>query len=294
MTHPFLHEESSPQHWTAIEWRPFIHDAVIDGRHLRFVDYGSGPALVLLHGMGASWQWWLENIPALAHRHRVIAVDLPGFGRSDPLPKPAEITTHARTVTELLGQLGVRSATITGHSMGGLVALAMAKADPCLVQNLVLVGAGGVPMTERRLQIILAMLRVFSAGLRLTFVRRALATEGWLRQMALRPAFHDPAVLSPELAAVTMPLLNAPGFVDAVAASGRAVRESVPEDITCPVLLLWGEYDRMAPVHCAEDMHRRLSDSELVIIPGSGHTPAVERPDQFNEAVLNFTASHRN
>ncbi|MUL65970.1 hypothetical protein BOO86_15950 [Mycobacterium sp. CBMA 234] len=294
MTLPLPQEDSPLPHWTKIEWRPFVHDAVIDGRHLRFVDCGSGPALVLLHGMGASWQWWLENLPALARQHRVIALDLPGFGKSDPLPKPAEITTHASTVTTLLSQLDVRSATITGHSMGGLVALAMAKADPHLVHNLVLVGAGGVPMTERRLQIILGLLRVFSAGLRLNFIRRALAKERWLRQLALRPAFHDPAVLSPELAEVTMPLLNAPGFVDAVAASGRAVRESVPEEITCPVLLLWGEYDRMAPVHCAEDMHRRLADSELVIIPGSGHTPAVERPEQFNDAVLKFTAAHQN
>jgi len=116
MTHPLPQEDSPPPHWTAIEWKPFVHDVVIDGRHLRFVDYGLGPSLVLLHGMGASWQWWLENIP-------------------EPLPKPAKITTQAGTVITLLNQLGVRSATITGHSMGGLVALATAKAEPHFVAS---------------------------------------------------------------------------------------------------------------------------------------------------------------
>jgi pimeloyl-ACP methyl ester carboxylesterase len=258
---------------------------------IRYVDYGLGPALVLLHGMGASWQWWLESIPSLGQHHRVIAVDLPGFGSSEPLPPPAEMSTHAHTIGDLLGQLDVRSATVAGHSMGGLIALEMATAHRELVRNLVLVGAGGVPMTERRLRIVLVMLRFFCAILRLSFFRRALATKPRIRRLFLRVAFRDPGVVSPELATQVMPPLNAPGFVDAVAASGRAVRRSVPEKISCPVLLVWGQHDVLSPVHCAEDMHERLPDSELVILSGVGHTPAIECPKRFNDAVLAFTAT---
>src|SRR5262249_33202969 len=148
-------------HWTGIDWRPFVKNVLVNDMRIRYLDYGSGPPLVLLHGMAASWQWWLENIPTLAARHRIIAVDLPGFGHSEPLAPPAEMASHARTVIDLLCQLDVRSATIVGHSMGGLVALAMATADRKLVRDLVLVGAGGVPMTERRLTITLVLLRVF-------------------------------------------------------------------------------------------------------------------------------------
>ena len=291
MTQPLFGEVAPAPRWVDIDWGPFTRNRLVNERRIRYVDYGSGPALVLLHGMGASWQWWLENIPTLSRYHRVIAVDLPGFGNSEPLPPPAEMSAHAHTIGELLGQLGVRSATVAGHSMGGLVALEMATANRELVRNLVLVGAGGVPMTERHLRIVLVMLRFFCVILRLRFVRRVLATKPSVRRVMLRAAFRDPDVMSAELAAQTMPLLNAPGFIDAVAASGRAVRACVPEKICCPVLLVWGEHDRLSPVHCARDMHERLPDSELVVLGSAGHTVPIERPEQFNDAVLAFTAT---
>ncbi|HYB82117.1 MAG TPA: alpha/beta hydrolase [Mycobacterium sp.] len=84
-----------------------------------------------------------------------------------------------------------------------------------------------------------------------------------------------------------------PGFVDSVAASGRAVRAIAPESIACPVLMVWAEHDAMAPLSCARDMNGRLLDSELAVIGGVGHTPMIESPDEFNRAVLSFTASRR-
>jgi len=291
VTAPLSNEPASVLHWTDIDWDPFIKNCLVDGIRVRYVDYGAGPPLVLLHGMAASWQWWLENIPKLAQHHRIIAVDLPGFGHSERLPSPAEMSIHARTVIDLLGQADVRSATVVGHSMGGLVGLEMAIADRQLVRDLVLVGAGGVPMSERRLAIILVVLRLFCLILGLRFVRRVLATKPWLRRIVLRGGFRDPGAVSPRLAAEIMPLFNGPGFVDAVAAAGRAVRRTVPESITCPVLLVWGEHDMMAPLRCAQDMHRRLPNSELVVIHGAGHTPMIEDPGRFNDAVLTFTTA---
>lgn len=279
------------RHWTETDWEPFIRDRVVNRLRMRYLDYGAGPALVLLHGMGASWQWWLENIPALATRHRVIAIDLPGFGHSEPLAAPAAMSTHADMVVDLLDQLNIRTATIAGHSMGGLIAIQIASTNRQLTQRLVLVDAGGVPMTERHLRMVLVMLRVFAAVLRRRFIRNMLATKPLVRQYALRAAFRDPAVLSPQLAAQIMPLLSAPGFVDAVAAAGRAVRETVPEAIMCPVLLVWGEDDPLAPLHCAEDMQAHLADSTLVAFSACGHTPQIEEPDGFNRAVLEFTAA---
>jgi pimeloyl-ACP methyl ester carboxylesterase len=277
-------------HWTEIDWEPFIGERRIDGRRMRYVDYGSGPALVLMHGMGASWQWWLENIPTLGEHHRVIAVDLPGFGDSEPLPAPAEMSTRAEAVNDLLEQLGVRSATIIGHSMGGLVALALATQHRELVRDVILVDAGGAPMTERRLKVILVVVRFSAALMGLRSVRNALATRRWVRRLMLWAAFRDPRAMSPELAGAAMPLLCASGVVEAVAASGRAVRSTVPEQIRCPVLLVWGEHDVMTPARNARDMHARLPDSQLLIFEGVGHTPPIERPDRFNEAVLAFTA----
>ena len=280
--------EAHVPHWTDIDWGPSIADRLINDLQVRYLDYGSGPAVVLLHGMAASWQWWLENIPTLAQHHRIIAVDLPGFGQSEPLPAPAEMATHARTVLDLLAQLDIESATVSGHSMGGLVAMEMFVADTRRVRNLILVDSGGVPMSERRLAVVLMLLRICAAILRRRFIRRAMATKPWVRRLGLRAAFNDPRVMSPELAAKTMPLFGGPGFVDAVAAAGRAVRATVPEAITCPVLLMWGEHDVLAPPWCAKQMHDRLPDSELVIIAGAGHTPMVEFPDQFHDLALRF------
>jgi pimeloyl-ACP methyl ester carboxylesterase len=127
--------------------------------------------------------------------------------------------------------------------------------------------------------------------LRRRFVRRALATKLWARRLALRAAFRDPRVMSPELAAETMPIFGGPGSVDAVAAAGRAVHATVPESITRPVLLVWGERDVIAPPWCAHQMHDRLPDSELAVFAGAGHTPMIEFPDQFNDLVLRFIAA---
>jgi len=132
------------------------------------------------------------------------------------------------------------------------------------------------------------VLRACSAVLRRPFIRRALATKPWVRRVALGAAFRDPRAMSPELAAKTMPLFGGRGFVDAVTAAGRAVQAMVPEAITCPVLLVWGERDVIAPAHCAEDMRDRLPDCELVVFAGAGHTPMIEFPDKFNDVALKF------
>src|ERR1700741_2212999 len=174
-------QEAHVPHWTDIDGGPSIANRVINDLRVRYLDYGSGPAVVLLHGMAASWQWWLENIPTLAQHHRGIAVDLPGFGQSEPLPAPAEMTTHARTVLDLLAQLDIESATVSGHSMGGLVAIEMFVADPRRVQNLIRVDSGGVPMPERRLAVVLVLLRICAGILRGRFIRRAMATKPWVR-----------------------------------------------------------------------------------------------------------------
>ena len=283
-------DEPHVEHWTSVDWAPWVKNRLVDERRIRYLDYGSGPTLVLLHGMASSWQWWLENIPTLGRRHRIIAVDLPGCGNSEQLPPPAEMSHYAHTVLGLLDHLGIRSATVAGHSMGGLVAIAMSQVAPQQVKKLILVDAGGAPMTERRLAATLVLLRMCAAVMQRGFVRRGLATSARLRRIALRGAFFDPDRLSPALAAQTMPLFAGPGFIDSVAAAGRAVRSTEPESIRCPVLLVWGERDMVAPVRGARDMDARLADSELVVLPNVGHSPMVESPDTFNELVLAFTA----
>lgn len=271
----------SGDHWTTRDWAEDERDFEYRGGRLRYLDYGAGPPVVLLHGMACCWQWWLECVPELAQSHRVVAVDAPGFGASDPLPGTTTIADHADAVAALLEDLGVSRATVVGHSMGGLTATSLASKDPGLVARLVLVDAGGVPMSERRLRSVLSVLRFAHRTFTRDSVLRLLATSRTARRVLLRGALADPDTMSDELAAVVVPRLNAPGFGDAIAASAAAVRASRPELISVPTSLIWGERDVFAPVSTAQDMLRRLPDGHLEVLAGVGHSPMVEAPREF-------------
>jgi pimeloyl-ACP methyl ester carboxylesterase len=276
-------------HWTHIDWAPHIHDQWIDGRRVRYVDYGDGPPLLLLHGLGCAWQWWLECLPTLAVHHRVIAIDLPGFGHSDPLPAPGEMSVHAEVMHALADALELDTVFVAGHSMGGLVTLAMAEARPDRVRRVILANGAGVPMGGARLSAVIGVIKASHALLGREGVRRALARRPRARRLLGRAVTSNPDALSPELASIVVPLMAAPGFIDAVIAAGAAVRTTQPEAVGCPVLLLWGDRDPIIPLSTAHEMERRLPDPRLVVLHGAGHTPMVETPAKFTEKLLAFT-----
>lgn len=273
-------------HWTARDWAAEVRVHRDEGRRLEYLDHGTGSPVVLLHGLGCCWQWWLECLPALAAHHRVIAVDLPGFGASDPLPTGSGMPVYADAVAGLLRRLGLGDVTLVGHSMGGLVAMDVALHHPELVRKLVLVGSGGAPMSERRLRSVLTVLRIAHATLARPGVTRLLVERRAARRILLRGAMRDPGVMSDELAAVVLPRLDAPAFLDAVAASAAAVRACRPESLVLPTALVWGEHDLFAPLHTAEELLERLPAGRLVVLPGLGHSPMVEAPHLFAEVLL--------
>jgi pimeloyl-ACP methyl ester carboxylesterase len=256
---------------------------------VRYLDAGTGPVLLLIHGLGGAWQWWLEALPALIEQRRVVAVDLPGFGHSDALPPPADMATHAEVMAALCERLALEGVAVVGHSMGGLVSLELARTRPDLVDRVIMVNAGGVPMTEARLSLVIGFINASHKLLSREGVRRALARRPRARRLIARAATGRPDAFSGPLAAEVVPLMAAPGFVDAVLAAGRAVRDTEPEAVTQPVLLLWGDQDPIVPVHAAREMERRLQHPRLVLIEGSGHSPMVDQPALFVRHVLEFT-----
>jgi pimeloyl-ACP methyl ester carboxylesterase len=279
-----------PSSWTGIDWSEHVHDSVIDGRRVRYADLGSGTAIVLVHGLGGSWQTWLKNIPALAAEHRVIAVDLPGFGASDVLPAPAAMETHAHIIATLLTELGVPSATIIGHSMGGLVAMQLIDARPDLVDALVMANAGGIALGPLRLQLIVGGFKLFHLAFARTGVLRALSSRARLRRLVFAGFMGNAAEMSGPFAVEVVPLIFTEGFIGAVVAASKVAGLPVKtDDITCPVLLVWGVKDRILPVAEARILCATLLDGTLVELEGVGHCPMFEAPDRFNDAVLQFT-----
>src|SRR5215210_5197076 len=144
--------------WREVDWPAVTHVAQVAGRDVNYVSLGSGDrSVIFVHGLGGSWQNWLENLPAVAAAgYRAIALDLPGFGRS-PMPEaPITITSLARSVDDLCEVLGIGPVAVVGNSMGGFTAAEMAIRHPDRVERLVLVDAAGIstalgrnPISER-------------------------------------------------------------------------------------------------------------------------------------------------
>ncbi|GAB4009052.1 alpha/beta hydrolase [Nocardioides ultimimeridianus] len=272
--------------WTDTDWDASVRTYWHESTRVRYLDCGVGPTLVLLHGMGCCWEWWLECLPALTRHCRVIAVDTPGFGESTCLPSPATMSDYADVVAGVLAHAGAPAGVVAGHSMGGLVALGLARRHPELVTRLVLVDSGGVPMSERRLKVVLSVLRGAQRIFSHPRVVDLLVRSRTARSVLLRGAMRDPGCMSDELAAVIVPKLGAAGYADAITASAAAVRDSVPEQVLHPTLLIWGERDPFAPLKTAEEMLARLPAGRLEVIPGIGHTPLVEAPEVLTKLLL--------
>ena len=267
-----------------------VRDLVVDGRTVRYVDVGAGPAVLLIHGLGGSWQTWLENIPALAREYRVIAMDLPGFGRSDPLPAPSGTERFVEVIAALLEDLGVTETVVVGHSLGGLVATLVAERRPRLARGLILVSAGSVNLGRGRLAMIGVGFGFFDAVVRRTPLLDMVANHTRLRWAFLRGAVQRPDTLDPALAREVIPAMRASGFADAVASGVEVVRAAEPMRVTCPTSLIWGRDDHLVPLSTAHLIRRDLPGARLAVLEDVGHCAMFEWPEVFDQIVLGFLA----
>ncbi|MGA2469628.1 MAG: alpha/beta fold hydrolase, partial [Solirubrobacteraceae bacterium] len=126
--------------WREVPWQTHLHAMTIDARRVHVCEAGSGEQtpLLLIHGLGGRWQNWLENIPRLAEHRRVVAVDLPGFGRSQLPVEPISIAGYARTLDRVCDLLELDAVIAVGNSLGGLVATELALREPARVAGLAL------------------------------------------------------------------------------------------------------------------------------------------------------------
>ena len=129
--------------WMQLDWPSMTRRVPVLGREVNVVDTGgAGPPLLFVHGLGGCWQNWLLNIPAFMGGHRVIALDLPGFGESEMPAEEISIRGYAKVIDALCDELGVESVSVIGNSMGGFVGAELALSFPTRVERLVLVVGG--------------------------------------------------------------------------------------------------------------------------------------------------------
>jgi pimeloyl-ACP methyl ester carboxylesterase len=281
--------------WLDIDWRSSVHETQIDGGRVSYADFGSGPAIVWVHGLGASWQCWLENLPEFARDHRVIAMDLPGFGRSEMPQEDISIEGYARFVGRLLDELGIETATLVGNSMGGFIGAELAIRDSGRVERLALVSAAVFWQEYRRAKPLLS----FAQATEASFAKAVASAQGHLtmrprlRNAALMSAgIRYPHLLSPELAnELILTARRTEGFVPALGAlAGYPLREELPQ-ISAPTLVVWGEHDTLVGVKHAYEMERLIPSAELTVYERTGHVAMLERPDRFNADLRRFMAA---
>ena len=138
--------------WLRIDWRKHLRRLEIDSAQVNYAELGDGPGMpiVFVHGLSGSWQNWLENMPHFAGNHRVLALDLPGFGAS-PMPDwEISIESYGRLLHDFCEVLGVRDCAVVGNSMGGFVSAEAAIASPGRFRKLALVSAAGISHAHMR------------------------------------------------------------------------------------------------------------------------------------------------
>ncbi len=273
--------------WRRVDWERHRGEVQVDGRRLTYVDYGDGPPLLMVHGMAGSWETWLANIPSLGERHRVIAVDLPGFGGSDPLATEDSFDGYVGSLRALMDELAIPSVAVVGHSFGGLVALALATHAPDRLRCVVLVSGGGAELSPLRLRAIHLVFWFLAVVLAVPGAHRVLTARPVLR-LVTWPAVHAGADVPTDLLRRMMPRRVGPGFMDAVRRGSEHLAVVDPRRVAAPVLLIWGRHDRILPVATAERLDRSLRQSRLVTVEGAGHCAMFETPDAFLELATTF------
>jgi pimeloyl-ACP methyl ester carboxylesterase len=281
--------------WRETDWSRELKRADIAGIPVNYVDVGSGDRepVVLVHGLGGQWQNWLENIPRLAQERRVVAMDLPGSGLT-PEPEDEEISIpgYGRCVNALCDKLGLGKVHLVGNSMGGFIAAEVAIQFPERVARLVLVSAAGLSSAETLQAPILTFGRVATALATNTVAQyRKLASRPITRHASLFLVARHPRLLKADLAYEGFfKGAGKPGFDGALRASLEYdFRDRLPE-VKVPTLIVWGEKDSIIPVRDADEYERLIDDSRKVVMRDTGHIPMAERPNAFNDVLVEFLA----
>ncbi len=279
------------------ELSPTLEFRTIHGYRRAFRIAGSGPALLLIHGIGDNSTTWDTVHAKLAQRFTVIAPDLLGHGQSDKPRADYSVPAYANGMRDLLSVLDIEKVTVVGHSLGGGVAMQFAYQFPQLVERLILIGAGGV---TKEVNVALRIASLPMGGealalLRLPFVLPTMQAVG-----KVAGAMIGSTGLGRDLPDVLRILrdLPEPTASSAFTRTLRAVVDWRGQVVTMldrcyltesvPVQLIWGEQDVVIPVSHARLAHAAMPGSQLEIFKRSGHFPFHDDPDRFVEVVQRF------
>jgi pimeloyl-ACP methyl ester carboxylesterase len=251
-------------------------DITLSGHTIHFWKGGAGPGFVLLHAAwGDAEMSWSRVWDRLSRSCTVVAPDLPGFGRSSPLPKPS-LPEMAKKIKELVDALQLDRVIVVGNSLSAAVAIQFAHDYPKAVSHLVLVNGGYLPLIPGPIRMLIALPIVNQAFRR--FIRHLTFSP-----QTLRRSFADPSRLPA-------------GFLETIQGNASAYSRisfdtimSLKEPMakpSVPTLLVWGAQDGLATLKQARELLKWLPEATLVTIEDAGHMPQVEQPQEFAHVIM--------
>jgi pimeloyl-ACP methyl ester carboxylesterase len=258
---------------------------------IAFTRCGSGAPLVLLHGIGSARQAWDPVIPALAEHFDVIAVDLPGFGESEPLPAHIEPlpAVLAATVAGFLDDLGITAPHVAGNSLGGWVALELAGVQP--VASLALLSPAGLWRRKTPLYDLVSLRATRWLAKHATGALCRLMTYRLGRILVLGQTHRQPSRITPDYARMAIrAMATCPGF-DATLEGTRLRCYLAGPPIDAPVTVAFGSRDFILLNRQSRHLDQLPPGTRVGTLPGCGHIPMADNPDAV---TAHITASTRN
>ncbi len=270
-----------------------IHDVHLPGRRVSTLTMGAGSDVLLLHGLGGAKSSFFDAAATLSRRHRVHALDLPGFGASSkPATAPYTARWFAETVLATMDALGIERAHMVGNSMGGRIAIELGLRNPDRVTSLGLL-CPAVAFVKRTYHPIVRLMRPELGLLPHRFAREKVAEHFW-------GLFADPDGIDPSMADVVVDefqrIYASAGGRIAFLSAARNIYLEAPygrngfygrlSQLEPPALFVWGSHDRVIPPAFGRHVARWLPSAEQIVLDGCGHVPQVERAEQTSELLL--------
>jgi pimeloyl-ACP methyl ester carboxylesterase len=259
---------------------------MVDGLRVYYNDEGRGVPLVLFHGFASSMQSWDGWNRVLSRTNRVISLDLPGFGLTGPnTAKDYSPQWYVGFIDKFLDALDIKECFLAGNSFGGRLALEYAYEKGPRVKKLILVDASGYPSTGKDLPAV-KLSRTALGKIVFRWV-----TPRFLVAKNLNQAYSNPKMVTPQLIDRFYDFIRRAGNRDAFHDLSVAPRADLTEHIRAikvPTLIMWGSKDPDVPVQRADDFHRDIAGSTLIVYDGAGHLPQEEIPDSSAADALKF------
>jgi 2-hydroxy-6-oxonona-2,4-dienedioate hydrolase len=252
------------------------------GAKIHYVEAGSGPVVVLLHGLGGNTMNWAFNIAPLAEKFRVVVPDQIGFGKSDKPLINYRVATYVDFLDAFLKELKIERASLVGNSMGGWIAALYALAHPEKVERIVLADAAGFSLPGLDLQQMLVLNPSTREGM-----KELVSRVFYNKQFFMADSFIDASMAARinagdgyTIRSLTESILRNEDFLDKRLSA-----------IKQPVLVIWGREDGLLPLADGQRFQKEIPGAELVIFDQCGHAPQVEKSGEFNAAVLKFLSA---